>query len=555
MRLIRWCRLCASGIVVAVPACGRAWREAPAGITAAPWYGLLLCGLAIAGCTNVGPDFAPPESPVAGTWDQGSGGGLQAKPLELVEWWQVFEDPVLDRLIRTAYQQNYSLEVAGLRVLEARAQLGIAVGSQYPQLQRGRGGVTRVSASESGANTVAGDLNYWQYDLGADVSWEMDFWGRFRRGIEAADANLAASVANYDNALVLLTSQVAQTYNAIRIAEQQLRVARENVVLQQRSLDITQVRFRFGDVNELDVQQAKTLLLSTQATIPEFETSLYQARNALSTLLSRSPGDLADVLGPEGDIPSPPGEITTGVPADLLRRRPDVRRAELQAAAQSALIGVAEADLYPSFTLAGSVGLSAADGTDTTRTGDSGAGELFSSDSLVFQGGPAFSWNILNYGRIKNNVRVQDARLQQLLISYQDTVLAAAQEVEDAMVAYVRGLQQGVILGQSVEAARRSVDLSTLRYKEGFSDYQRVLDAQQSLFTQQQRYVANQGAVIANVINLYKALGGGWQMRAGEEFVDDENKEMMRERVDWGELLEPGSTDPAPNDRRRKPDW
>lgn len=555
MHLSGWRRLCAGGIDAAVPACGPARRPARAGKAAASPCGLLLWGLLIGGCTNVGPDFKAPESPVAETWDQGSGGGLQAKPLELVEWWQVLDDPVLDRLIRTAYQQNYSLEVAGLRVLEARAQLGIAVGNQYPQLQRGRGGVTRVSASESGANTVAGDLNYWQYDLGADVSWEMDFWGRFRRGIESADANLAASVANYDNALVLLTSQVAQTYNAIRTAEQQLNVARDNVVLQQRSLDITQVRFRFGDVNELDVQQAKTLLLSTQATIPEFETSLYQARNALSTLLARSPGDLADLLGPDGDIPAPPGEIAAGVPADLLRRRPDVRRAELQAAAQSALIGVAEADLYPSFTLSGSVGLSAADGTDTTRTGDTGPGELFNSDSLVFQGGPAFSWNILNYGRIKNNVRVQDARLQQLLIAYQDTVLAAAQEVEDSMVAYVRGLEQGVILGQSVEAAKRSVDLSTLRYKEGFSDYQRVLDAQQSLFTQQQRYVANQGAVISSVVSLYKALGGGWQIRDGQEFVDEDNKEMMRDRVDWGELLEPGSTDPAPKDQRRKPDW
>jgi NodT family efflux transporter outer membrane factor (OMF) lipoprotein len=513
--------------------------------------GLVAC---VYGCTSVGPDFVEPEAELPEQWSQ-AGAGMTATPTELVEWWTVFGDPVLDRLILTAYEQNYSLEVAGLRVLEARAQLGIAVGNQYPQLQRGRGGVTRVSGSESGANTAAGDLNYWQYDLAADVSWEMDFWGRFRRGIQSADAGLAASIANYDNALVLLISQVAQTYAAIRTAEEQLRVARENVVLQERSLDITRIRFRYGDADELDVQQARTLLLSTQATIPQFEITLDQARNALSTLLARPPGDLADLLGSAGEIPSLPEEIATGVPADLLRRRPDVRQVELQARAQSALIGVAEADLYPSFTLAGSIGVSAADGTDTTRTGDSGPGELFRSDSLVFQGGPAFSWNILNYGRIKNNVRIQDARFQQLLISYQDTVLAAAQEVEDSMVAYVRGLEQERILAESVEAAKRSVDLSTLRYREGLSDYQRVLDAQQSLFTQQSRYVANRGALVASVVGLYKALGGGWQIREGQDFVDDQNKQMMEDRTDWGDLLEPGATDPVPEGERRRPDW
>lgn len=506
------------------------------------------------GCTNVGPDFVTPEAVLPQEWGQ-SGGGLQATAADLVEWWEVFEDPVLDRLIRIAYASNYSLEIAGLRVLEARAQLGIAIGSQYPQLQQGRGSVNRVSGSESGANTAAGDLNFWTYDIGADVGWEADFWGRFRRGIESADASLAASVANYDNAIVLLTAQVAQTYIAIRAAEEQLQVARENVVLQKRSLDITQVRFRYGDADELDVQQARTLLLSTRASIPEIETRLGQARNALSTLLARPPGDLADLLGSGEVIPQLPEQVTTGVPADLLRRRPDVRAAELRAAAQSALIGVAEADLYPSFTLTGYIGLSAADGTDTTRTGESGPDQLFDSDSLVFQGGPGFSWNVLNYGRIKNNVRVQDARLQQLLINYQDTVLSAAREVEDAMLAYVRGLDQDEILQQAVASAKRSVELSSLRYKEGLSDYQRVLDAQQSLFTQQQRYVVNRGSVATSLVDIYKALGGGWQARAGRDFVDKENRDQMRERVDWGDLLDPGAADPVPEDKRRLPDW
>ena len=515
---------------------------------------LIWLSAGLVACTTVGPDFATPAVVLPEQWNE-SGGGLHATPEELIEWWQAFDDPILDKLVQAAYENNYSLEIAGLRVLEARAQLGIAVGAQYPQLQQARGSVTRVSGSENAANTAAGDLSFWQYDLGADVSWEADFWGRFRRGIESADANLAASVANYDNAVVLLAAQVARTYIAIRTSEEQLRVARENVALQQRSLDITQVRFRYGDADELDVQQAKTLLLSTQASIPQIETTLYQARNALSTLLARSPGDLGDFLQPDKPIPSLPESISTGVPADLLRRRPDVRAAELQAAAQSALVGVAETDLYPSFTLSGTIGVSAADDTDTTRTGDSGARELFRSDSLVFQGGPAFRWNLFNYGRIKNNVRVQDARLQQLLVNYQDTVLSAAQEVEDAMVAYIRGLQQDAILGRTVAAARRSVDLSTLRYKEGLSDYQRVLDAQQSLFNQQTRYVANKGVVAGSLVDLYRALGGGWEIRKSGEFVDEENRRMMRERTDWGKLLEPGAADPPPAGERRRPDW
>ena len=451
-----------------------------------------------------------------------------------------------------------SLRIAGLRVLEARAQLGIAIGNQYPQLQRARGGVTYITASESTANTLGGDLSFWEYDLGVDVSWELDFWGRFRRGIESADANLLASIAGYDEALVLLTSQVADTYAVIRTTEEQLRIARENVVLQRRSYDITEVLYRNGSDSELDMQQARTLLLSTQATIPGLETTLYQARNALSTLLGEAPGGVADVLGRTQGLPSVPPEVAVGIPADLLRRRPDVRRAELQAASQSALVGVAQADLYPSFTLAGSLGLAAGDGTDTTGSGDTGIGALFNSDSLEFNAGPAFSWNILNYGRIKNSVRVQDARLQQLLVSYRDTVLRAAQEVEDALVAFVRSQQQDRILEEAVVAARRSVDLSLLRYQEGFSDYQRVLDAQQSLFGQQQRHAANNGTIVRSLVALYKGLGGGWQLREGRDFVDPDTTDVMRQRTDWGELLEPGAAIPedlGKTEGFRKSDW
>jgi len=513
---------------------------------------------AVAGCTMVGPDFKKPEAPVRGEWEQADGTVINRKPAKMVQWWEVFRDPVLTKLIETAQQNNYDLKIAGLRVLEARAQLGIAVGTLYPQQQQAVGGATYNSASRNAANTAAGDLSYWTYDGGASVSWELDFWGKFRRAIESSDANLFGSIAAYNNTLVLLTAQVADTYVVIRTAEEQLRVARENVAIQQRSVQISDVRYRNGDVDELDVLQARTQLLSTQATIPQLQIGLQQARNALNTLLGRPAGGPVSALGATpGVIPASPAEIAVGAPADLLRRRPDVRQAELAAAAQSAQVGVAEADLYPSFGLSGVLGVVSADGTATTRTGKSGAGQLINANSVAFSGGPFFSWNVLNYGRIRNNVRAQDARLQQLLVNYQNTVLNAAQEVEDGMVAFLRSREQERILAANVAAAQRSFRLATVRYREGYSDFQRVLDAQTSLLVAQQRLVTARSGTVRAAVAVYRALGGGWEIHTGKDFVDQETKDVMQKRVDWGELLQPGATQPPPADRGRwpSPDW
>ena len=518
--------------------------------------GAVACLLA-GGCTNVGPDFTQPEAPVAESFEASASTRVKATEPQLVDWWQAFNDPRLNALIAEAYAQNLSLETAGLRVLEARAQLGIAIGNQYPQQQQVNGSATWIRRSENNANSTAGDLNYSQYGLSADIGWELDFWGKFRRGIESADAALLASIASYDDALVLLIAQVTDTYTVIRATQEQLRLARENVKLQTRSFEITNTLFRNGAESELDMQQARTLLLSTEATIPGLEATLTQATNALSVLLGRPPGDLSAALGGAGEVPDAPAELAVGVPADLLRRRPDVREAELRAAAQSALIGVSRAELYPSFVLTGSLGLVAAGGTSTTRTGDSGFDALFSGDSLQFSGGPAFSWNLLNYGRIKNTVRVQDARYQQAILGYQQTVLSAAEEVENAITLFLRGREQELILDEVVTSARRSVQLSTLRYKEGFADYQRVLDAQQSLFTSQQRYVNAKSSTVRGLIALYKALGGGWELRAGNDFIDESTRELMRERTDWGRLLEVGASEIPPDERSglRGPDW
>ncbi len=484
---------------------------------------------ALAGCTAVGPEFVTPEAPVPDMWQPSLDAGLTATPYELYGWWEVFNDPLLNELVNTAQQQNYSLELAGLRVLESRAQLGVATGLQYPQQQQAVGGLTRVSPSE---NAGQGSNGFNQYELGGVLAWELDFWGKFRRGIETADAVLQASVANYDEAVLLVTAQVVSSYVAIRTLEEQVRIAHENLKLQRRSYEIADVLYRNGESSELDVQQARALLLSTEATIPGLETQLGLARNALNTLLGQNPGYVEKKMVP-GPIPVVPEQIAVGIPADLLRRRPDVRQAELAAVAQNARLGVATADLYPSIALAGSVGLVSI----SKEVGGGGASNLFDSDSISYTAGLQFNWPILNYGQIHNNVRVQDARLQQALVAYQQTVLQAVQEVDDAMVSLAGAQAQNAILENAVQAAQRSNELSLLRYREGFSGYQRVLDAQKSLFAEQNRYADSQGRAVQSLVTLYKSLGGGWEVREGKPFVDEQTLAVMRERTNWGEML------------------
>lgn len=487
-----------------------------------------LAGALLAGCAAVGPDFEKPEAEVPDSWSQPTDTGITASPHELVEWWKIFEDPVLDELVETARLNNNTLEIAGIRVLEAQAQLGIASGLQWPQAQAASGSATYVSPPDSGLVTA----NHWQFGLGAAASWEIDFWGRFRRGIESADAAFMASIAAYDQAQVLLTAAVVDLYTLIRATEQQLEISYLNIDIQKRSYDIAEVLFKNGADSELDMQQAKTLLLSTEATIPGLEIALAQSRNALSTLLNQAPGTVKATLARGSGIPKVPDTIAVGIPADMLRRRPDVRQAEYLAMSQNALIGLAKADLYPSFSLTGSIGVS----SDTL--GDSDFGDMFSSDAIAWSIGPSFVWPFLNYGRIKNNVRVQDARLQQALINYRETVLQAAREAEDAMAGFVGARKQRGILKQTVESAVRSNELSTLRYSEGFSDYQRVLNSQQALFSQQQRYIGTQGDIVSNLVALYKALGGGWENRDGLPWINPETLELMQQRTDWGDLIQ-----------------
>jgi NodT family efflux transporter outer membrane factor (OMF) lipoprotein len=486
--------------------------------------------LATAACAPVGPDFVRPDVPVQPEWLQAELEEFETGEPELTEWWRQLDDPVLDRLIGLAYERNNSLKIAGLRVIEAQAALNIAVGSQYPQVQVLAGDATAVGNSKNGIDGRTTETSFRQANLGANLSWELDFWGRFRRGVEAADASLLANVADYDDLMVIVTASVADAYTIIRTFEEQLRLARSSVDIQRRSYEIAEVLYRNGVNSELDALQAKTLLLGTEATIPGLAIGLQQAKNALSVLLGMPPGEVDSMFSTSRPLPDVPASFAVGVPANTLRQRPDVRRAELAAIAQNALVGVATANLYPSFSLNGSLGLGTTDG------GDSAIGDLISGDSASYALGVSFVWPFLNYGRIRNNIRVEDARLQQALIGYRETVLQAAREVEDAMTAYAGARDQAGILKEGVDAAQRSADLSLLRYQEGFADYQRVLNAQQSLFSQQQRYATARGDVLRNLVAVYRSLGGG--VSGAREFVDPATRDEMQERTNWGDLIE-----------------
>lgn len=501
------------------------------------WIPLLFLASLFTACTTLGPDFVKPSASVEKKWIEVDDPQIKTETADYSTWWHVLDDPVLDNLITIACKQNLSLQVAGLRILEARARLGIAIGLQYPQAQQLGGGYTYLKSSENAPplselpnnvrNQVDATANL--YQVGFNAAWELDFWGKFRRGVEAADASLAASIAGYDTLLVLLTAEVAGAYVVIRTLEQRLEFASSNVEIQQRGLRIAEVRFKGGETSELDVQQARSLLRNTQATIPMLEISVRQAQNGLSVLLGIPPGDFSALIKGPAPIPRAPSEIAVGIPADLLRRRPDIRLAEFQAAAQGALIGVAQADLYPHFAIGGSIGFA---------VGNSNG--LFSGDSLVGFFTPfSFRWDIFNYGRIKNNVRVQDARFEQLLVSYQNKVLEAAREVEDGLVGFIRSQQQEKFLADAAQAADRATQIALLQYREGLTDYTRVLNTQQLLVAQQDSLASSRGDIVRYLIAVYKSLGGGWQSRVGKDIITEQTIETMRKRTDWGLLLEP----------------
>jgi NodT family efflux transporter outer membrane factor (OMF) lipoprotein len=469
--------------------------------------GLAFCLVAGSGCA-VGPDYQRPETKVPSTWDgqnvvtPAHPSKTTLDPVALVEWWTAFNDPTLTSLVDMAVKANLDVRLAEARIRQARAAQGVAGAPLWPQLnssvlyQRSQG--SSEVGSGGGVATIGGLRNLWQ--AGLDSSWEIDIFGGKRRGLEAAGADLQAAVEDRRDVLVTLVGDVGNNYINLRGFQQQIEIARRNLKAQKHNADIIQKRHDAGFVGGLDVANAKAQVATTEATIPVFESSAQAAIYSLGVLLGREPAALMQDLAKAAPIPPTPLEIPVGLPSELLRRRPDIRRAEAQLHAATARIGVATADLFPKFNLAGTFGLSASE-----------IGRLDKWTSNFWSWGPTITWPIFAGGRIYYNIKVQDALTEQALLTYEKTVLTALRDVETALVAYAKQQETRKSLSEAVVNNRKAVDLATQLYLAGKSDFLNVLIAQRSLFTTEDALAQSTRTVDTNLIALYKALGGGWE--------------------------------------------
>ena len=459
---------------------------------------LVLC----TGCTSwrdyvrngfkVGPDYRRPAVPVAENWIDAADVRVRGQSRTPERWWTVFDDPMLEELINEAATQNITLRQAGFRVLQARAQLGIVRGNVFPQQQDASGSYRRLGG--------AGEF-FDQWACGFSLAWELDFWGRFRRAVQAADARLNASVEDYDDVLVTLLGDVANNYVIIRTNQERIRLLQQNIEIQRDILTVGEDRLRIGQTNSVNVEQLRSNLLQNEAQIEQLYVDLRQAANRLCILMGMPPQDLEDRLGAK-PIPIAPAEVAVGIPADLVRRRPDVRRAERLVAAQAEQIGIAEAELYPAIFVTGTFGYQAQHFPD-----------LFSSRALTGSVGPSFQWNILNYGRLLNNIRLQDATLQEAIAGYQQTVLSASGEVEDGIVTFLRAQRRAELLDQSAAAAKTAVFAISEQLRVGAIDFNQYAVIQQNLIQQQDLWARARGEIALGLIQVYRALGGGWEIR------------------------------------------
>ena len=464
--------------------------------------------MALSGCT-VGPDHFAPEARTPEQWPESLEGGVVAEAPDLREWWARFEDPMLSTLVDRALEGNLDLRDAAARVREARALRGVTASDQFPTVDVGASAAysrDSENAFEDGGFGSPGEETDF-YDVGFDASWEIDVFGRVRRAVEAADADLAASIESERDVRVILVAEVARTYMELRAAQSRLDIATENVRIQQETVGLSRDLLGAGLGTDLQVSQATTQLESTRSQIPVLTIRLKQAAHRLDVLLGKQPGTLASELAAVSPVPPSPGEIPIGLPAELLRRRPDIRRAERELAAATARVGVATADLYPRFTLTGSFGLESED-TDT----------LFSADSQTWSVGPlAVRWPIFTAGRVRGTIKVNEARQEQALIAYERTVLLAYEEVANALVSYARVRERRALLERAAASSATSVELSQDLWTRGLTDFLNVLDSQRALFVLQDQLAESAADEATSLVALYKALGGGWDERAIEQ--------------------------------------
>ena len=532
-------------------------RHAEAGMPPRHVIKLLVAAAILAGTTGcmtsmteyirngfkVGPNYCKPAVQVENEWLDARDERLSSEPVDLQAWWTVFNDPCLNQCVQLAYSDNLTVRDAGFRVMEARSLRRVAAGNLFPQSQQATADFTRRQLSSqsgfSGLGGGGGQINVWS--MGGQLAWELDFWGKFRRAVEAADANLDASVEAYDDVLVILIADVASTYVEIRTLQKRIAYAERNVDSLTGSLRVATDLFQGGSTSKLDVTQAQTNLSQTEALVPELQTQLRQAENRLCVLLGRPPEDLSTLLSMSAEeIPTSPAEVVVGIPAELIRRRPDIRQAERLVAQQSARIGIAEADLYPAFSITGNLGYQAPTFS-----------RMFNTSAFAGTITPGFNWNVLNYGRIRNNVTAEQALFQQYVAQYQNSVLEAQREAEDAIVAFLRSQEQAMALRVSVDAAVESRDLVQEQYRAGRTDFGRVFVAESSLVAQQDSLAAAEGQIASNLVEIYRALGGGWQIRLNQQIVysvvsEETPSPEMAEPAPMEPLnIEPGTPDPS----------
>lgn len=472
-----------------------------------------LMSLANSGCSSfsewvsngfkVGPNYLKPSAPVADEWIDSKSKEVKSNTEDLAGWWTVFKDPKLNSLIEQAYNQNLNLRSAGTRILAARAQRNIAVGNLFPQTQEATASYTHNAFSGNTANPV-GNRFFDNNGVGFNLSWELDFWGRFRRTVEENDRILDATVENYDDVLVLLISEVASTYVDIRVFQQRLKYVADNIAIQSKLVEQAEDRLKGGVGRKIDQGQQRSNLRDTLALKEQLEIGLRLANNRLCVLLGIPVRDLLPEMG-DGDIPGAPPEVAVGMPADLLRRRPDLRRAERLVAAQSARIGIATANLYPRISLIGAIGYEAQNFS-----------ELLTPKSLIGTIGPDMRWDVLNYGRLVNGIAVQDALFQTAALDYQNAVLRAGREVEDGIVLFLRAQKQSRQLAESAKEAKIAAEEAVALSKDVKFDLNQAFVTSNFLVGQQDKLAGSRGDIAQGLIQVYKSLGGGWEIRLNE---------------------------------------
>ncbi|UUO04792.1 efflux transporter outer membrane subunit [Blastopirellula sp. J2-11] len=491
----------------------------------------LAAALASTGCL-IGPDHCDPGAPFLPHWSRPLPDGLTDEPNDSVAWWTKFNDPVLSEMMVRTAQQNLTLGQAYERIAEARAQRAIARGGLFPDFFMDMS-YSRIKSSNNGSpigltfQTPA--FNYWSASL-VDASWEIDVWGAVRRNLQAANAEIDVAIEDHNAILVSLQGDVGANYVQVRTLQHRILIAQRNVQLQRQSLQIAETKLEAGTVSKLDVYQARSNLYSTESLIPSLRQNLDIAYNRLAVLQGMPPQDLTNEVMGARQLFKIPENIAVGLPIEIIRQRPDIRMAERQLAAQSARIGVAMADLLPRFTLNGTLGVNA---TSIDR--------WFTTDSLAYNFGPTARWNVLSFGRVWGDIEFQRARWRELVNNYQQTVLEASEEVENAMISYRFTQVRADQLYKAVEAAQGASAISEVQYEGGIIPFQTLLDAQRFQADLEDQYVAARGDTYTSLVSLYKALGGGWQEPfAAGNLGADQNPQ--------GELqLDPQMMLPAPN--------